>query len=478
VSSLDPAILLRRTPRMSGFPWPHWNEPDKYYFAFFNHCLERNDFRPVKHPVIAKTMETFPPSTAKPHAAFFRQSGWIMIATIAGGMMSWGVHFLSKKIPPAEYGIFVTLLMLVSCVPTMPLQMVFAQQTASALAGNRQRQLAGMIRICWFWITMLWLAGSTVTLMFQQTIVDRWKLSSPASLWVTLLAVLFSLWYPMFSGVLQGCQNFFWMGWIAIVSGVVRLAVAALIVLALSGGATGMVGGAAIGLGMMAAISIWQSRSLWTLPKERFDGRALSRQVVPLMLGFGAFQFMFASDMMFAKPHFTEEEMACYGMAGTLARALLWLVLPLAAVMFPKIVHSSAKAEKTNLLGIVFGGTAVLAICGGIGLWVLGPWVIKVVGKAEYVATATALLPWYAGAMIPFALANVLVNDLLARGRFKIVPLMVFIAIAYGLTLPFVLNHYPKRLEVVLQVLGGFNLLLLATCAWIAFKEKSPARSV
>ena len=69
-----------------------------------------------------------------PHAAFFRQSGWLMIANIGGGMMFYLVHLLSKKISVAEYGAFGVMLAVAMCVPNMPLQMVFAQQTARALA--------------------------------------------------------------------------------------------------------------------------------------------------------------------------------------------------------------------------------------------------------------------------------------------------------------------------------------------------------
>ena len=44
---------------------------------------------------------------------------------------------------------------------------------------------------------------------------------------MTLAVVLMNLWMPVFSGVLQGRQDFFWLGWAAIVSGVGRIAVAA-----------------------------------------------------------------------------------------------------------------------------------------------------------------------------------------------------------------------------------------------------------
>ena len=51
----------------------------------------------------AEKTETIPTVDHKPHAAFFRQSGWLMTAAILGGMMSYGVHFLNKVIPDAEY---------------------------------------------------------------------------------------------------------------------------------------------------------------------------------------------------------------------------------------------------------------------------------------------------------------------------------------------------------------------------------------
>ena len=409
----------------------------------------------------------------KPHAAFFRQSGWLMIATIIAGIMSYAVHFLAKDISESEYSIFVTMLMVTACIPVMPLQMVFAKLTADGLATNRLRQLAGMIRLGWLWTLILWVVASLIVLCFQNQIAERWHLNGLEVLWVTLAVVLMNLWMPMFSGVLQGRQDFFWLGWAAIVSGFGRLAVAALIVLAFHGGATGMIAGAFAGIGAWAGIAIWRSRDLWRVKPELFDGRSLFKQVAPLMVGFAACQFLFTTDTMFAKAYFSGDEMASYGAAGTLSRGLLWLVLPLAAVMFPKIVHASAKSEKSNLLGIVLLGTAVLTICGAAGLCIVGPIVVKLVYTPAYVATTTKLLPWYAFSMVPLALANVLVNDLMARARFKVVPLMVLLALAYGFTLPFMLNRF-HHMEVALQTLGAFNLLLLVICAWFSFGSPKP----
>ncbi|HTA94811.1 MAG TPA: hypothetical protein VK769_01675, partial [Verrucomicrobiae bacterium] len=112
----------------------------------------------------------------KPHAAFFRQSGWLMIANIIAGLMAFAVHPLAKKISLAEYSIFGTMLMVTACIPTLPLQMVFAQQTAGALATSRERQLARMIRMGWLLTFVLWVIAALVILAFQNRIMARWEL--------------------------------------------------------------------------------------------------------------------------------------------------------------------------------------------------------------------------------------------------------------------------------------------------------------
>jgi O-antigen/teichoic acid export membrane protein len=421
------------------------------------------------------TTEAIPTVDHKPHAAFFRQSGWLMVANIVGGLMTLGVHPLSKKITDAQYSAFGVLLMVVACLPTIPFQMVFAQQTAQALATGRTRQLGGMMRLAWLWTFIVWAVAAGLVFLFQNEIVKSWQLPNVTGLLVTLPLILASIWMPMFFGALQGRQDFFWLGWAQMLSGISRFAFAAFFVLALGAGAAGMMTGALIGVAFAAVIGIWRTRDLWFAPKEPFDGKSLMRQVVPLLLGFAAFQFLFASDTMFTKAYFSGDAMKPYVAAGTLSRGLLWIVLPLATVMFPKIVHAHAKSEKTNLFGIVILGAAVLGICGMIGLCVAGPIAVRIVYSPKDVAGTMALIPWYAGAMVPLGMATVMVNDLMARAKFQVVPYMVALAIAYGLAMPYMLSHFPGRLEVPLQTVGFFNLLLFGVCAifsWGKFAQK------
>jgi len=97
----------------------------------------------------------------------------------------------------------------------------------------------------------------------------------------------------------------------------------------------------------------------------------------------------------------------------------------------------------------------------------LGPWLVKLVFKDSFVAVAAAVLPWYAWAMVPLALANALVNNLLARSQFRIVPVLVVLAAGYA----FALTQFHGSLVQVLQTLGIFNLLLFAAAAWFTWRK-------
>jgi O-antigen/teichoic acid export membrane protein len=424
--------------------------------------------------------------------SFFRQSGWLMVANIVGGALNWGVHFLQKALPPnlkaIEYGDFGVFLSVAMVIPTMSFQMVMAHQTALALATNRQRELTRLIRRLLVGSLAVWALASIIVLMCQQRILEHWQVQSPVGLWVTLVVVLFSIWMPLFWGLLQGEQSFFSLGWSMMANGGGRLLVGLACVfgllayahngsISLPGGsyAAAMMVGAALGMIIATVMAALKTRPLWQGPSAPFAWRALAAEAIPPMLGFAAFQFLFTADQMFVKSYYSEEEAGYYFGAGTLSRALMWAVGPLAAVMFPRIVHSKAKAEKTNLVTLVLAGTALLAGVGAIGLTVLGPYIVPIVYSPKFVHDTVRVLPWYAGAMVPLSVANVLLSNLLAKSSFKVVAPVFLLAIVYGFALKFYHTSDPVS---ILQILCVANLLLLLICgffSWLDKKVEAPA---
>jgi O-antigen/teichoic acid export membrane protein len=416
-----------------------------------------------------------PVATEAAHrATFFRQSGWLMVANIGAGALMFAVHLLNKALPPGQYGSFGAFVTVVMLLPTIPLQMIMTQQTAKALATNRRGELSGLIRFVWAGTTILWGLGTGVLLIWQKEILAALRMTDVVGLWVTVFVVLLSLWMPMFWGALQGAQNFLWLGWSMLSNGIGRITVSAVAVLVLHAYAAGMMGGVLVGVILAAGIGGWVTRELWLAPSQSFDWRGLLKQVTPLMLGFLGFQILFTADTLFVKHYFAGGIVDFYLSAGTMSRALMWLVLPLATVMFPRLVHSAAKSEKNNLVGLVLPGTAILAAVGALGLSLVGPWVVRLAYSAGYVKVATEILPWYAGAMIPLALANVLLNNLLARPDSKLALSVCVMVVSLGYMAA--LTHFHDSLVTVLKTLGVFNLALLAVCAWFTWGTRAQSQ--
>jgi O-antigen/teichoic acid export membrane protein len=415
-----------------------------------------------------------PATESAQRASFFRQSGWLMIANVTGGVMMYAVHLLNRFLPEGYYGAFGVSLAVVMLVPTIPLQMVLAQQTAKALATNRTAELAAVIRWTWLVTSAVWLVGAMAAFVWQNEILAYLKIQ-PAVLWMTLALVLLSLWMPIFWGLLQGKQNFLWLGWSMMSNAVGRVGLAAFAVIVLHAYAVGMISGVLFGMVVASVLGAWHSRSLWRVRAEPFDWRSLLHQIIPLFIGFLGFQMLFTADTVLVKGYFSKAAADYYVAAGTMSRALMWLVLPLASVMFPRIVHSAVRSEKTNLMNLVLLGTAVLAIVGAIGLSVIGPLVVRMAyphpENPEFIQVVCSLLPWYGAAMVPLALANVLLNNLLARPASKLVPALCVLGVA--LAYLFALTRFHGSMIMVLQTMGLLNLLLFGICAWFTWFGKS-----
>jgi O-antigen/teichoic acid export membrane protein len=269
------------------------------------------------------------------------------------------------------------------------------------------------------------------------------------------LLLLTSLWKPIFNGLLQGTQNFLWMGWASIFAGAGRLVAVAGIVLLLGGGATGVMTGALFGEMVSLGIGIWRTRKVWWGKGEPIEWRAWLGNVVPLTFGFGAFQFMFMVDPMLVRIFFDKTQTGGYGAAGTLSRALVLFTGPLASVMFPKIVRSVAAAQKSDVLKITLLSTAALAGLGAIFIAYILPYGLRLFFHGAFI-TGIPLLPPFASSMAVLTVANVLINNLLARGKFQVVPWLLLVVGAYALTL----LKFHASVEQVIYTLGAFSILM------------------
>ena len=410
----------------------------------------------------------------------------MVIATVAGGAFMTAVQTIAAKMEKEEYGVFFTLLrcLILLGIPAGGLQIVFAQQTAAALDETRQRRLSGTLRAVLRGTFYLWLLVAFGVTLGLDSIVTALKITNPLAVLVTLFIVLTSLWLPVARGLLQGRQDFMGMGWVAILDGAVRFAVVVAIVFALGGKAAGAMVGALLGQVTSLGLGLWLARHICFGPGAPFAWGPWLRLVLPLTLGTGALLFLQTADVVYVQSLFPKDKSPFYMPGAMIGFALVQFTVPLAAVMYPKIVRSAARAEKSDALRLTLLTTAGLGGVAALASTLLPELPLRILffTKPE-LWQAAPLVPWFAWCMLLFTLANVMVGNLLARERFAIVPWLVGLATAYALALawlaaPLLAREHFAAFRLLVQTLTGFNLVLLGLAVWFTWGNARSAPPV
>ena len=402
-------------------------------------------------------------------ASFFKQGGWMVVATVGGGVFMSAVHPLVSAMQPYEYALFYSLLrvFLLLGIPAGGLQTIFAQQAAAALDDRHARQLTAATRAVLRVSFLIWLVLAAFILMASSRIIDALKITNLAALGFTVLLGLPSLWMPVFRGLLQGRQNFAGLGWVLMLDGVCRFGSIALLVGILHGQSGSAMAGAFLGQVVAIMVGLWLTRDVWRGTSAPCEWRPWFRKVIPLTFGTAALLFMSNADVLFVQNVFRDKT-ALYSASAMIGFALAQFILPLAAVMFPKIVYSAARAEKTDALAMTLKSTAILGGLAALACTLLPELPLRILyfRNPAYYLTAAPLVPWFAWGILILSMAYVLVTNLLAQEKYAIVPWLVVIALAYGATLHGVrdsLAHMEllAAFRRVIQILSVYSMVIL-----------------
>ena len=420
---------------------------------------------------------------------FFRQSGWLGVANTLTGLCLMGVYpLISKRLPDSEIAVYTTMLRFFAVLglPAAALQIVMAQDAARAITPEDQRKFRGTVRGVVQGIVFLWVIIALVSGIFQRDLINSLQLTHPAQLWVAVVLVLAQLCMPFMQGIVQGLQNFLWLGFSILCGGAGRLVGTAIFVFLLKAHATGALVAAFIGIAVAIGTAFWASRHILFGPADDFVWRPWLRRVLPLAGGTGSVLFIMQADVLLVQSHFPGEVTAFYVAASVIGVGLVTFTTPMAAVMFPKLVRSFARGERSNSLWLAIAGTLVMGVAGA-GICTLFPELpirIMFFRKTEFLQSA-ALVPWVAWSMLPLIMANVLISSLMARNRFAAVPWLMAVALGYGMAQFHFVNHAGQGMPVfdafraIIQRLGIFSLLLLGVAFFFAMVlpriQKEPA---
>ena len=410
----------------------------------------------------------------------------MVIATFAGGMMMAMVHTVARKMGAQEYSTFVTLLrvLIILGIPTTALQTIFAKQAAAAINDQQKSDLTASVRALLVGTFLVWMACALIVLALMRPLSHLLKISNPAALYFTLVIAWASLWIPLAKGVLQGQHRFFGLGWLQITDGVGRFSVMLLIILFFGGKAAGAMFAAVVGQLITISIGAWLTYPTWSVrPASSFDWKKWLAEALPLTLGLGTVLLMSSLDMIFVQALFTDaRQTALYGGAMLTGFAIIQFIAPVALVMFARVAQNVARSEQGGSLAVTLAATILFGALAAIGCTILPvlPLRLMYFGNPE-MWKAAPLVPWFAWSLLPLTVANVLVQNILARGRFRAVLWLVLVPPLYAAALclqaPALvrMNIFDAFIRII-QTLGAASALLCLLAAWFS-RQPSPLTS-
>jgi len=410
----------------------------------------------------------------------------MVVTTFIGGIFMVGVQVLAIRMRKTDFNNFVALLGLLVVfggVPAAALQTIFAQQAAAAVTGEKRADLTATARALLRSTFIFWLVVAGLALIFVGPVSAALGVNNPAAVRLVMLCVLPSLWGPILKGLLQGEHRFAPLGWLLMLEGVVRIGTFVLLVMILKGGAAAGFWAVFTGLYLTMSIALWLTREVWSGKSTgAFSWREWLARGAPLTMGMGAYVFMTRLDNVFTKSLFYDaDSVKLYNCAMFMGFAITQFISPITAVMFPTIVRNLALSKKTDALALT------LAVTGGFGcLAAVGCTVFPKLPLAilHFDPGAAPLVPWFAWAVLPLTLAYVLIQNLLAQGRYAAAPWLILVPVLYGLTLmaqgPALVRMFDSHpfdaFERVIQTLGLFCLLLFAVAGWFTWRRPSSPR--
>jgi O-antigen/teichoic acid export membrane protein len=247
------------------------------------------------------------------------------------------------------------------------------------------------------------------------------------------------------------------------------------------GQAAGAMSAAVIGQAIALGFGMYWARDIITGPGTPFALRTWLVELMPLMGGSGAVILLSAFDVPFVQATFEAGQTKLYQAGQNIGFALFQFTAPLAMVMFPKIVQSAAKAEKSDALRLTLISTAVMGGLAALGSTLIPQLPLRILYfKSPAMWQAAPLVAGFAWCMLLLTMANVVVGGLLARKRYAFIPWLMLLAAVYVVTM-IQLRPWLPQLEsfeayrIIISTLTAFNGAGLIIACWFAWGRKDQA---
>jgi O-antigen/teichoic acid export membrane protein len=411
---------------------------------------------------------------AGPGGSFFKHSAVLFGLNTLANVLAYLYNYLVLAfVPKALFPEFRSLvdLALIASVPYGVLLMITSKFVSRYQAQGRFAQLRRFIGGMLVRTAAISLGGLLVVVLVSP-FAGRFLKIQNTGLFILAgvipMAAIFST-LPM--GFMQGSQSFWTFGLLGALNSSLKCALGLVLIgaaVVLGGGAwytaasVGGMAGAVVAMSAVGlAVTLVRVRGMPASAEAGDDfavGEVL-RYSLPVLVMNLAFAVMAWGDMLLVK-HFFTDDAADYSLACVLGRSILFLPAAFVLALFPMVSSLHArKGDPFPLLARALGAAAVLCGIGAAVLFAAPELVIRIVPRGARFLPGAPYLRWFALAMIPLGLNQIIMNFNLGRHRYASIPLYVAAA-ACMVTL--VMVYFHRSPYDVIGVLGGVGAALFA----------------
>ncbi len=369
-----------------------------------------------------------------------RHSILMLAATQIGNLANMLFQFLmNRRLGDQEYGELAAMLGLILIIAT-PLDSLRATAAhfSAKLRRHNQEALIGAMLKHWLKLLVLPVTGLFLLGWFSApAIAYGFNLSSALLIRMTIILAVLSILQPVFTGVLQGLDAFGWFSAAAPIWGITRLGLAAVLTLKLTTAAAGLLaqGGGILTVSVFAWFGL---RKL--LPKPTHADRQPDKKEKARFYFMGAFfsllgfAVLMNADVVLIKIFFSPEKAGLFARAANIARAIVFLPMPIALAMFPKVVSGETKINnsqnlKTLLHALTYTLILIMAVI--IACYFLDGLLWRIFTGSKGQPEELYWLRRLVWGLAPLGPAYLILNFELARKRFLLTAVLAVLALLY-----------------------------------------------
>ncbi|MFH0907616.1 MAG: hypothetical protein V1929_02495 [bacterium] len=381
---------------------------------------------------------------------------------------------MGRLLPGPEYGILSSMLaiMLIIGTPIEALRTAFAHYAARAVQDNDRGRILTLMKL---WSRRLaWVAVAAVLIgvFASHHIAAYFHMTDTRPVLLTAVVTAGLLYVPLFAGALQGAQSFIWMSVCLQGLAVVRLVVSVLVVWFVTRTATAGVFGQAVGVAAVLVIGLkgLQDTVRGEKPADVVTG-GVGGYLAQSLVMLSAFAVVMNIDVMLVR-HYLPEEATRFARAATLGRAIIFLPMPIAFALFPKVVSTGGMTKSSRGLLLKAIGMALVIIGAGLVVCSIVPQLPLRIMYGDTDPQTGHLFRLMIWALTPMALTYLLMNFEMAQHRFTMTPAMTACALGYVGGVIF-WHDRPEHIIAVLAVVS--TLSAIAFLAGIPWRVKQEA---